>query len=190
MAWSSVGPTRTLSWSTKIIRDGVVVVVPAAGQLPYTGNELAINQTLSVRPTGSLQIDNTYILDRVLNGGVKHAAFNNNIIRSKWNYQFTRNFSLRLIGQYNGLVANPIDSSLPTVKSFNTDVLFTYLVHPATAIYVGYNTNLANVDSGLCVHLPASTECDPNTGGLLRTRGLATNDGRLFFIKVSYLFRR
>jgi len=183
-------PTRTVSWNTKIIRDGVVVVVPAAGQLPFTGNELAINQTVSVRPTGSLQIDNTYILDRVLNGGVNHAVFNNNIIRSKWNYQFTRNFSLRFIGQYNGLVANPVYSSLPTVKTFNTDILFTYLVHPGTAIYVGYNTNQENVDPGLCIHLPGSTECDPNTGGLLRTRGLATNDGRLFFIKVSYLFRR
>ncbi len=183
-------PTRAFSWNTKIIRDGTVVVVPAAGELPYTGDETSINQTLTIKPTGRLQIDNTYILDRVVNGAAKHAVFNNHIIRSKWNYQFTREFSLRFIGQYNGLLANPVYSSLSTVKAFNADILFTYLLHPGTAIYVGYNTNLENVSPGLCVHLPGSTECDPNGTGLLRTQDTLTNDGRLFFIKVSYLLRR
>ncbi|MGZ4811965.1 MAG: DUF5916 domain-containing protein [Terriglobales bacterium] len=181
---------RFLSWNTKIIRDGIPVVVPAAGQLPYTGNETAMTQTLTVRPTGSLQIDNTYILDRVTNGAVQHAVFNNHIIRSKWNYQFTRELSLRFIGQYNGLLSNPVYSSLQTQKAFNTDILLTYLVHPGTAIYVGYNTNQENVSPGLCVHLPGSTECDPSGNGLVRTRGIGTNDGRLFFVKVSYLWRR
>ena len=182
-------PRRTITLNTKIIRDGIVVVVPASGQLPYTGNELAITQMLSIRPTGSLQIDNTYILDHVVNGAVVHSVFNNHIIRSKWNYQFTPRFSLRFIGQYNGLLSNPTYSSLQTAKNFNADVLFTYLIHPGTAIYVGYNTNQENVDPGLCQHLPGSVECVPGSE-LLRTRGLATNDGRLFFVKVSYVIRR
>ncbi|MGZ4822209.1 MAG: hypothetical protein ACXVZM_11440, partial [Terriglobales bacterium] len=118
------------------------------------------------------------------------AVFNNHIIRSKWNYQFTRELSLRFIGQYNGLLSNPVYSSLQTQKAFNTDILLTYLVHPGTAIYVGYNTNQENVSPGLCVHLPGSTECDPSGNGLVRTRGIGTNDGRLFFVKVSYLWRR
>lgn len=179
-----------LSWNTRFFRDGTVVVVPAAGQLPFTGDETSLNQTLTVKPTGSLQIDNTYILDRVLNGRAHQAVFNNHIIRSKWNYQFTRELSVRFIGQYNGLLASPTASSLQSAKAFNTDFLITYLVHPGTAIYLGYNTNLENVDPGLCVHMPGSTECDPNGAGLLRSRNLATNDGRIFFIKVSYLWRR
>ena len=36
-------------------------------------------------------------------------------------------------------------TSLQNAKSFNADVLFTYMVHPGTAIYVGYNTDLANI---------------------------------------------
>ena len=96
---------------------------------------------------------------------------------------------MRVIAQYNGLLSNPQYSSLTTVKNFNADVLFTYLVHPGTAVYVSYNTNQENVDPGLCQHLAGSVECVPGSE-LLRTRGLATNDGRLFFIKVSYLFRR
>ena len=42
-------------------------------------------------------------------------------------------------------------SSLSHSKNFNTDFLITYLIHPGTAIYVGYNTNLANVDPNLGV---------------------------------------
>jgi len=182
-------PWRMFSWNTRIIRDGTVVVVPAAGQLPYTGNETAIYQTIGVKPTHRLQIDNTYILERVVNGLVQHGVVNSDIIRSKWNYQFTREFSLRFIAQYDGLLTNPGYSNLQTTKNMNFDVLFTYFLHPGTAVYVGYNSNLENVDPALCLHLPNSTICDPNGGGLLRSNRL-TNDGRELFVKISYLFRR
>jgi hypothetical protein len=183
-------PWRVLNWSTRIFRNGVVVIVPAAGQLPYTGNETQIVQSIGIKPLGRLQIDNTYILERVTNGVAHHAVVNSNIFRSKWNYQFTREFSLRFIAQYNGLLANKSYSALDTVKNMNFDVLFTYLVHPGTAIYVGYNSNLENVDPDLCARIPGSTQCDPNSPGLLRTRNQLTNDGRQLFVKISYLFRR
>jgi predicted porin len=158
--------------------------------LPYTGNETAIFQTLSIKPIDRLQIDNTYILERVVNGLAKHAVVNSDIIRTKWNYQFTREFSLRFIGQYNGLLANPAYSSLQTDKNLNFDVLFTYLLHPGTAVYVGYNSNLENIDPELCMRLPGSGQCDPNGPGLLHTTDRLTNDGRQLFVKISYLFRR
>ena len=183
-------PFRKFGWSTRLFRQGTVVVVPTVGALPYTGDETSLFQTISLRPTNNLVIDNTYILDRVLNGRANHAVFNNHIARTKWNYQFTPRFSLRFIGQYNGLLANPLYSSLSTEKNLNFDVLFTYLAHPGTAIYVGYNSNLENIDPGLCVHLAGSTECDPNGAGLLRSPNHLINDGRQVFIKVSYVFRK
>jgi hypothetical protein len=149
-----------------------------------------IQQLIGIKPTERLQIDNAYILERVTNGLAHHAVVNSNIFRSKWNYQFTREFSLRFIAQYNGLVANPSYSSLQTTKNVNFDVLFTYLLHPVPAIYVGYNSNLENIDPDLCVRIPGSTQCDPNGPGLLRTRDQLTNDGRPLFLKISYLFRR
>jgi Domain of unknown function (DUF5916) len=183
-------PTRLITWRTTIIRDGTVLIVVPTGQLPITGNETFINHTMSIKPTGHLEIDNTYILDRVLNGAAHHASFNNHIIRSKWNYQFTRALSLRAIVQYNGLLANPTYSSLQTTRNLNFDFLFTYLVHPGTAVYVGYNSNLENLIPGLCNPAPGSlVGCDPNGSGLVRSNGLI-NDGRVFFVKVSYLFRR
>jgi hypothetical protein len=55
----------------------------------------------------------------------------------------------------------------------------TYMVHPGTAVYVGYNSNLQNLDPSL-----ANTP-----DGLLRTRDRFLNDGRQVFVKISYLFR-
>ena len=183
-------PTRLLTWRTTVIRDGTVLIVVPNGQVPITGDEIFINHTMSIKPTGHLEVDNTYILDRVLNGAAHHASFNNHIIRSKWNYQFTNALSLRAIVQYNGLLANPTYSSLQTTKNLNFDCLLTYLVHPGTAFYLGYNSNLENLIPSLCLPVAGqSMGCDPNGSGLIRSNRLI-NDGRVFFVKVSYLFRR
>ena len=159
--------------------------VPGVGGLcpPVLANSNYAQFEAVIRPVKSLTVDNTYLLSRLtrfqdnLPGS---GVFNNHIIRSKWNYQFTRDFSLRLIGQYSTLLANPARTSLQSTKNFNADVLFTYLVHPGTAVYVGYNSNLQNLDPALGL--------DPN-GNINRTRDHFINDGRQFFVKVSYLFR-
>src|SRR5207248_7589192 len=120
-----------------------------------------------------------YILNRFKNLDGTTSVFTNHIARSKWNYQFTRNLSLRLIGQYAAVLANPIYTSTQTTKHFDGDLLLTYLVHPGTAIYLGYNSSLQNLDPSL--RLDAS-------GNLLRSRGFI-NDGRQLFLKMSYQFR-
>jgi len=144
----------------------------------------------TVRPTKGLTVENTYLMTRLLDQNTGLNIFNNHIMRSKWNYQFTKEFSLRLIGQYNTTISNPFLTTLQTTKGFNGDVLFTYLLTPGTAIYAGYNSDLQNLDERLqrvCAGLP----CEPGQGfdGLLRTRNSFINDGRQIFIKLSYLFR-
>jgi len=108
------------------------------------------------------------------------AVLNNHILRSTINFQLTRALSLRFIPQYTSALVNPALTSLKTTKQFNADFLITYLVHPSTAIYVGYNSDLQNLVNPLGL--------DPN-GQLLRTRGKYLNDGRTLFVKISYLFR-
>jgi Domain of unknown function (DUF5916)/Carbohydrate family 9 binding domain-like len=135
----------------------------------------------SIRPTKMLKIDNTYLFDRIRDRDTGAAVFNNHIIRSKWNWQFNRQLSLRLIMQYNATLANRNLTFLQTSKQFNTDFLITYLVHPGTAVYVGYNSDLQNLDRGL--------SSDPITGGIATTQNSYINDSRQFFVKISYLFR-
>ncbi len=112
--------------------------------------------------------------------GTAHlTAVTNHIFRSKWNWQFTRELSARVIFQYTGVLSNPLISSLSPTRNFNTDFLVTYLVRPGTAIYVGYNSNLQNLDRRLI----------PTPTGLLTTQNDFMNDSRQFFVKASYLFR-
>ncbi len=84
------------------------------------------------------------------------------------------------LNQYSTVLSNHALTSLQNTKNMNADVLVTYLVHPGTAVYVRYSSNLQNLNPSLGL--------DSN-GNLLRTTNGFINDGRQFFVKVSYLFR-
>lgn len=163
--------------------------VPRTGP-PVLGYQNTATVRGTVRPTKGLTIENTYLMTRLLEQNTGLNIFNNHIMRSKWNYQFTKEFSLRLIGQYTTTIANPGFTTLQTTKQFNGDVLFTYLLNPGTAIYVGYNSDLQNIDPSL-LRTCGGLACAPGEtfDGILRTRNSFLNDGRQVFIKLSYLFR-
>jgi hypothetical protein len=160
--------------------DGVNFV-PPAGMAPFLARLDMGSATFIVRPVKPLKIENTYLFERLRTIGTNHGIFNDHILRSKWNWQFTPQLSLRMILQYNALLANTpgtrgLYTILPTSRQFNADFLITYLVHPGTAIYVGYNSDLQNLD------------VRPGVGVFNTTRGYI-NDSRQFFVKVSYQFR-
>jgi len=154
--------------------------------IPYLARYDELDASLTVKPFRSLKIENTYLFDRLRSRTNGAAIFNDHTLRSKWNWQFTRELSVRLILQYNATLANnlgttghPALTSLAADRRFNTDFLITYLLHPGTAIYVGYNTNLQNpgfLGPDALTHAPVYS-----------TRFV--NDSRQFFVKVSYLLR-
>jgi hypothetical protein len=165
---------------------------------PFDAHEETAQAGLTVRPMKPLKIENTYLFERLRATdqtlvfertqfpGIGRGILNDHIIRSKWNWQFTPQLSLRLILQYNALLAaTPGVGSpytyLPTQRQFNADFLVTYLLHPGTAIYVGYNSDLQNLD------VVRSTPGFP--GFVTNTRTGFLNDSRQFFVKVSYMFR-
>jgi hypothetical protein len=161
--YRQVGITADYRWGNRIH------YAPAVGQEPFLAWRTSLNLTATVRPMVRLRVDNTYLLFRLRDHHTGLAVLNNHIVRSKWNYQFTKELSLRLIAQYNAFLGNPQSTYLPNDKNLNADLLATYPVRPSTAVYVGYNSNLQNVDPAL--------------------RDQFINDGRHFFVKVSYLFR-
>jgi hypothetical protein len=164
---------------TPIPCPGLPAVVSTACA-PYLAQSDGASAGVSFRPVSSLRIDNTYLFSRLRDRETGVAIFNNHIVRTKWNWQFNRELSFRMILQYTATLANPQFTSLQTTKQLNGDFLITYLIHPGTAVYVGYNSDFQNIDPDL--------QFDPN-GNLLRTKDRLINDGRLFFVKVSYLFR-
>jgi hypothetical protein len=175
--------------------------------LPFLARLDTASAVLTLRPVKPLKIENSYLFERLrateatyllaqtATPGVGKGIFDNHIVRSKWNWQFTPQLSLRMIFQYNSVLANtpgnticptrtvpcPPYTYLPTEKQFNADVLVTYLVHPGTAIYVGYNSDLQNLDV-----IPGTPTA---TGYVVNTAKGYLNDSRQFFVKASYQFR-
>ena len=180
---------RWLSVSSSFRRGTGPDYFPGSALLPFLANSTSANFGFTLRPRPRLRFDQTYIYSRL---GAREgstpagffpgtAIFNNHIVRSKLNVQFTRALSVRAILDYNSVLPNPQLVQLSRAKSLRGDVLFTYLLHPGTALYVGYSDLYENL------------EIDPVSAAPLRTLRRTTSPnnptGRLFFVKLSYLFR-
>jgi hypothetical protein len=195
-------PYKWISFSARYIQGISENFFPAPGLLPFLGNTNRVNFGFTLRPSSRFRLDETLIYYRL---GTRagwttppfspgQSVFNNYLNRAKLNYQFTKELSLRLILDYNATLANSNLLDLQTnlgsfdggpiapTKEFTTDVLLTYLLHPGTAVYVGYNNGF----SDLLLH-PGAT---PGASPFVTAQGAPNNTGsRLFFVKVSYLLR-
>lgn len=171
--------SRSLSLGTSFYYQDKVNYDAPADIAPFLTKETYGKLVVRVRPSTALSIDTSYILDRLENphGG---PVFTNQIIRTKWNYQFTRTLSARVIAQYASVLADPNFTTLQTTRNFNGDFLITWMRSPGTAIYIGYNGNLQNFDPAL--------RLDPN-GDILRTNRGMISDTRQVFAKISYQIR-
>jgi hypothetical protein len=191
-------PYKWISFSTRYTQGIGENFFPAPGLLPFLANVRRVNFGLTLRPSARFRFDETLIYYRLGTraGWVTppfspgQSVFNNYLNRAKLNYQFTKELSLRLILDYNATIANTNLLDLQTnlgsfdggpiapTKQFTTDVLLTYLLHPGTAVYLGYN----NGYSDLTLH--------PGTSPFVTAQGAPNNStSRLFFIKLSYLLR-
>jgi len=172
--WKNVGFSAQYGWDTRIN------YVTPENEPPALADGSFARFGATVRPDSRLRIDNSYNWSRIRSQQTGAALFNNHIARSKWNWQLNRELSFRFIAEYTSVLANPYLTSLKPTKNFNVDFLLTYLLHPGTALYVGYNSNLQNLDPALRAD---------ESGSLLRTRNSFINDGRQLFVKLSYLLR-
>jgi len=180
-------PLTQLNLSIVAIRTGNVNYNPIAGAVPSLLNEQTVQSLITWQPLRGLTTDNSYLLDRdhsVANGAL---VYESQTLRTKINYQFTQSLSARMIVEYDSTLVNPAETSLPRKKQIGTQALFTWLPHPGTAVYIGYNNDLQNLDRSLCNRQPSGV-CDPNNPAPPRSLDFL-NDGRQFFIKASYLFR-
>ncbi len=199
LKWATVRAAYYWGNGINVVAPGSSTAAPANPYLqPFLAREDNASAGLTVRPIKPLKIDNSYLFERLrandstaayvqaLNPGAGRGIFNNHILRSKWNWQFTPQLSARVILQYNSLLAGTPGvgspyTYLPTSREFNADFLITYLVHPGTAVYVGYNSDLQN--------LRVVPKVGPVSGSVVNTPRGYLNDSRQFFVKASYQFR-
>ena len=157
---------------------------PAAAYVPFIGSGQNGNLALTLRPTARLRLDETYLYSHLatppgwLSSQGQTTVYTNHIARSKVNYQFTRELSVRAIVDYNGVLPNASLVNLDRTKRFGYDLLMTYLIHPGTALYVGYTDIYQNYlfDPSRPPYLQYTNSPDMNTG-------------RQIFVKLSYLLR-
>jgi hypothetical protein len=179
-------PWTEFSFNVVAQRAGNVNYNPLPGSAPALLHQDFVQALVTFQPIRQLTDDNTYLLDRDFNAHDGQFVYESQVMRTKLNYQFTRAFSARVIVEYDSTLANPLQTSLSRTKEVQTQALFTWLPHPGTAIYVGYNNDIQNYNHTLCSKLGGT--CDPSQPIL--PRGAAyLSDGRQFFVKASYLLR-
>lgn len=180
-------PLTQLNLNLQFFNGGNVNYNPVAGGVPSLMDQNSVQALITVQPMRQLTADNTYLLDREHSAADHALVYESQTFRTKVNYQFTRAFSARVIVEYDSTLANPAETSLLRTKQVGTEALLTWLPHPGTAIYVGYNNDLQNLDRSLC-NRESDGSCDPNNTVVPRSSNYL-NDGRQFFVKASYLFR-
>jgi len=160
---------------------------PITGGVPFLMKQDTAEVRFTVQPLHQLTADNTYLLDRDRTFAGNALVYESQTFRTRINYQFTQALSARAIIEYDSTLANPSETSLLRTKEVGTEALVTWLPHPGTAIYIGYNNDMQNLDRSFCNRLPGGS-CDPNNTVAPRAPDFF-NDGRQIFIKASYLFR-
>jgi hypothetical protein len=157
---TTVNTFKRLALSGRVIAGEDVHYDPARPQL---GRLLDISLTVTVKPDARLNSELIYLKSRLLERDSDRRLFNQDIVRHRTNYQFTREHAARSILEYNTLT-----------RRLSVSLLYTFLPQPNTAIYGGYGDLLLN-------------DIDPLTtariGGWHRQR-------RTLFVKLSHNFRR
>jgi len=103
---------------------------PGSGLAPFLGGERSATFGLTWRPSPRLRLNEAYLYDRLGTrdgsgpGGIPPAVsiFNNHILRSKLNYQFTRELSVRMIVDYNAVLPNFSLIALEPTKRLTADL--------------------------------------------------------------------
>lgn len=152
-------------------------LVPPRGAMPDIVDSARVSVDALWRPFDRLRVLNTY-LNTALETKSGAKVFTNRIARSNWNYQFTKEWSLRFIAQYDETDAGPA-TRLVDDKNLNFDLLLRYVINPWSALFIGYNSNQSNFD---IVDMEGERE-------LVIANDLR-QDGEQVFVKFSYLFQR
>jgi hypothetical protein len=137
---------------------------PDAPLDPGIGNLFYTNGNVTYKATNDLNMTLSFDKSRLTRRDTGRVAFDENIISLRTTYQFSRFTFVRARVDYDSLVSN-----------FRGQFLLGWTPNPGTAFYAGYNDDLNR-----SFFNPFNGELEP---------GFRRN-GRTFFVKMSYLFRR
>ncbi len=167
-SWLSGG--GGFAWGTEIN------FFPGEGIRPFLASGREAEVSVTLRPGSQLRVQQSYLYSGLSTRGTGATIFTNHILRSRLTYQFTRTLSMRAIVDYESVRPNAALVDLDDERELTGDVLFTWLLNPGTAVYVGYTDRYERFD-------PFERPLDD------RRRPRLRSTGRQVFVKASYLFR-
>jgi len=167
-AYATISFGIDVDWGTRIN------FVPPQGSAPELADFLATQADMLWRPVSPLRLNFTYLRTELDNRNGPGGIFTNTIGRVRANWQFTKELSVRVIGEYEETDAVPGATSLTDDERFTTDLLVRYLWNPWWALYVGYSSSSHDF-----------REFDDVSMSLLD----ASEDGQQVFVKFSYLIQ-
>jgi hypothetical protein len=172
LSWLAVDVSY--AWGAAVNHDPADDLLPALGR----GTEAGVR--LTVRPTPRLSWESRYNFSTLRTIPGSALLFKEHQLREKFNYQFSRTLFIRAIIDYQRANANTaLFDDDPRQREWGTDVLFTYLLHPGTALHLGITDQYENL--AVRRGLPGS---DPE---VVFTRSPRMSVGRQVFLKMSYL---
>ncbi len=136
---------------------------------PGAGYQLMVEAVARYQPTTAFQTQLRYNKIKLTRNDTGLVAFDDNLFSSRSTYQFSRNTFARLRLDYSTLARRMLPQ-----------LVIGWTPSPGTAIYAGYSDNF-NVNG--------RNPFVPRSSPLSFEQGLHSN-GRTFFIKMSYLFKK
>ncbi len=133
---------------------------------PGPGSFFNMNAGVTYQPSTPLKLTLSFTKQRLRRYDTQLLAFDENIVSMRGTYQFTRFIFARGRIDFDSIASN-----------FKSQFLFGWTPNPGTALYIGYNDDL--IRNGFS---PFTGQLEPGF-----RRG---PNGRTFFIKMSYLFRK
>jgi hypothetical protein len=131
---------------------------------PGAGDNLYLDVVFRYQPTSALQTQLNYTKTRLVRDDTQRTAFDDNIFSWRTIYQFSPSTFVRARVDY---------STLST--RLRPQIILGWTPSPGTAVYAGYNDDLSYQG-----YNPFTRQFEPGF----------TRNGRTFFIKLAYLFRR
>ena len=178
--WSAEFETQmftTVGFSLELEMGETINLAPLPETEPALAESSSAGFELLWRPLDRLRHDFTYLYTKLDDPHGAGNIFTDHIVRSRWNYQFTRELSLRFIAQHEATDPGPL-TSLKRDENLNFDLLVRYVINPWSALYAGFNTNSSNF---------ALVDTEMGTQ-MVRTHHLQ-RDGKQLFLKFSYLLQ-
>jgi hypothetical protein len=131
---------------------------------PGGGNQLLIESSIRYQPTNAFNTQLNYTKRHMVRRDTHLLAFDDNLFSSRSVYQFTRNTFARLRIDYSSLS-----------RRIRPQFVLGWSPNPGTAIYAGYNDDISYNGFN-----PFTRRYETRFSG----------NGRTFFIKASYLFKK